>query len=218
MQIEIETQELETKALSLPDQAKEIQVIAQESRDRASSMLLTVKALRKQIDETFDPGIKKIHEAHKDALATKRKFEAPLAQAEATIKPRIAMYYDLQEKKRRQEEARLREEARKQAEEDQLAQAVAAEQMGMHAEAENIIQAPVYAPTIIIPKTSQPAQGISMRKTWKYRVVNRDLIPRDYMLEDDKKIGGVVRAMGEQTNIPGIEVYCETGVAARSSL
>jgi hypothetical protein len=41
----------------------------------------------------------------------------------------------------------------------------------------------------------------------RWRVVNPNLIPRDYMKIDESRINGIVRAMGAATRIAGIEVY-----------
>lgn len=214
MQSEIETSALESRTLSLPDQARKLQVIDRDSLERAASLLLIVKALRKELDDTFDTGIKKAHEAHKAAVALKKKYELPLATAEATIKPRIAAYHALKEQIRRDEENRLMEEARKRADEEKLSMAVRAETLGLQAQAEAIIDQPAFVPVVTLPK-AEKIEGISMRKTWKYRIIDVNLIPRDYMIADEKKIGGVVRAMGEQAKIPGVEIYCETSVAGK---
>src|SRR5690606_19711824 len=102
----LEIQAVETKALSVPDQAKLIQITDDESFQKAGVLLLSIKDIRKEIDRTFDPIVKKAHEAHKEAVAQKKRVEAPLVEAEGIIKPRILKYQQEQERKRREEEAR----------------------------------------------------------------------------------------------------------------
>lgn len=66
----------------------------------------------------------------------------------------------------------------------------------------------------VLPAAPPKVSGLSSRQVWKYRVKNLSLVPREYLMLDEKKTGGVVRAMKADTNIPGIEVYPETDYAA----
>ena len=51
--------------------------------------------------------------------------------------------------------------------------------------------------------------GVAMRESWHFEIVDADLLPRDYMVPDEKAIGQVVRGLKGQTAIPGIEAYAE---------
>jgi hypothetical protein len=55
-----------------------------------------------------------------------------------------------------------------------------------------------------------------MRKVWKYRITDVNLIPRDYMQPNETMIGQIVRAGKDTTRIPGVEVYFEETLAARA--
>lgn len=54
--------------------------------------------------------------------------------------------------------------------------------------------------------------GTSIRKEKKYRVINLDLVPREYLCLDEKKVELLVKA---GMDIPGIEVYEEEKVILR---
>lgn len=209
-----ETEVVAKKALSIPEQARAIQVVDNETYSQAGEILVTIKGLRKEIGAAFDPIIKKAHEAHKEAKAQKDKAEAPLIEAENIIKPALAAYDREQERLRREEEERQREIARKAEEERRLQEALQAEKEGDAAAAQAIIEEPVYVPPVVIEKTTPKVQGISMQKVWKFRIVNEALIPRDYMTPDTVKIGGVVRATKGSIQIPGVEIYSEDIVKA----
>lgn len=56
----------------------------------------------------------------------------------------------------------------------------------------------------------EAASGISKRSIWHFRVTDAGAIPDEYWTLDEKRIGGVVRALKADTKIPGIEVYEET--------
>ena len=53
-----------------------------------------------------------------------------------------------------------------------------------------------------------------MKQNWKFRVADASKIPREYMMPDLVKIGGVVRATRGTMLIPGIEAYPENTIAA----
>ncbi|HCU25404.1 MAG TPA: hypothetical protein DF383_10315 [Deltaproteobacteria bacterium] len=206
--------ELETKALSVPDQARAIQITDTNTYTKAGELLLAIKDLRKEIDATFDPIVKKAHEAHKEAVAQKKKVEAPLAEAEGIIKPRIAAYQAEQERIRREEEARLREEARKREEEERLALALEAEKEGMPEVAEEILEVPAFVPPPVVPSSTPKVSGISTRTVWKHRIINADLLPRQYLMPDEKALAAHGRALGSRAKVPGVEFYPEQVVAA----
>lgn len=211
--------EVEQKALSVPDRARSIEINDNESYVRAGELLKAIKDIRREIDETFDSVIKKAHEAHKEAVAKKKKAEAPLLEAEGIIKPRIASYIAEQERIRQAEERRLQEEARKREEEARLAEAVHLESVGETEAAESVLDEPVAPTVVILPKITPKIEGISSRKAWKYRVKDDGKVNRSFMILDEKKIGALVRQLGPQAEgIIGkgsIEIYEERIIASR---
>lgn len=205
--------EIEKKALSLPDQAKQLVITDNPSYERAAAFLLDIKALQKEINATFDPITKKAHEAWKESLNQKKKVEEPLNQAEAIIKPQIAAYIDEQERKRREEEARLQAEANRRDEEARIAEATALEKAGNDEAAAAVLSAPSFTPPVTAPKLVPKIQGISAKQIWKWRITNASAIPREYLCVDEVKIGKIVMALKGAANIPGIQVYAETNIA-----
>lgn len=206
--------EISTKALTVPEQARTVEITDDESYKRAAEILLQIKDLRRQIDEAFDPIISKAHEAHREALGQKKRADAPLVEAEGIIKPRIAAYIAEINRKRAEEEARLREEERKKEEERRLQEAIKAEAAGQTEKAEEILAEPVEIGKVRpIPEAPRVA-GVSIQKRWTYRIVDEEKIPREYLTPDHTKIGAVVRDLKDAAAIPGIEVYTEDAVAA----
>lgn len=55
--------------------------------------------------------------------------------------------------------------------------------------------------------------GVAKRTIWKFEVIDEKQIPREYLVVDEKRIGGVVRAMKGEVVIPGVRVYAETSLA-----
>lgn len=209
-----EQQEVVERALTIPQQAQMIQVVDNDSYARAGEILLVVKDLRKEIGKVFDPIIEKAHAAHKEAVSQKKKAEEPLVKAEMIIKPRLAAYNTEQERLRKEAEAKLQADLKKQEEDRKLEDAVAAEASGDREAAERILEEPTLSPVVVIPKTVPKVTGISFQKRWTYRIVDESKIPHEYLQVNEVKIGQVVRAMKDLTNIPGIEVYSEDIAAA----
>jgi len=210
--IEIGTEEIknvEVKALALPEQARQVRVIDNPSMEKANRLLMDIRAMRKEIQDTFKPLAEKAHQAHK-AILEKQKFtEAPLVEAEGILKTQIKSYIDEVERLRREEERHLQEIARKQEEERRLAEALQAEAEGNNEEAEAILEEPAFIPMPTIKADIPKVDNRLFRKLWKFKVIDESKIPRQYLMPDMVKIGGVVRAMKGATNIPGIQVYEE---------
>lgn len=211
----IDTTDIEREVQLAVHDAADLVIKDDPGLESAGSFLVGIKTILKRIDETFDEPIKQAHTTHRAILAAKKKHAAPLAMAEVAIKAGIVTYRVQQRAIQEEREQRLREQARKKEEERMLAEAEELEASGKAEEAESLIEQPVYTPPIVLPKEKK-VHGISTSKLWKWRLTNFKLVPLEYRMLDEKKINGVVRSMGEQTNIPGIEVYCEEIVSARS--
>jgi hypothetical protein len=210
-----EVKEVTTLALSVPDQAKQISIKTMDDYVRAGEIMLTIKAIRKKITDTFKPIKQKMDAAKQEVLDQERAADAPLKEAESWLSPQIITWNREQERIRQEEEARLREIARKEEEERQLQEAILAEQSGQKDVAEEIMAAPVQAAPVVVPKSVPKVAGMSIRDNWKFRITNEKLIPREYLKVDEVKIGQVVRAMKSAANIPGVEVYNEGTVSGR---
>jgi len=209
--------ELTERALTVPEQANALIVTTSEQYEAAAEMLLNIKSLQKEINETFDPICKKAFDAHKEAVAQKKKVEAPLIEAERIIKPKMADYIAEQDRIKRAEEERLRAIAQKEEEDRRIAEAEQAAAEGKHEEAEAIISEEVYVAPVVVQKTTPNVSGISYRETWDYEIVDMSKIPREYWILDKVKISGVVRSMKGATNIPGVRVFSNKTVAAGRS-
>lgn len=206
----LQPQEVSTRALTIIEQGKSIVVIStSEDYTVAGELFTTIKGVMKQVDESFDPIIQKAHQAHKEAVAQKKKIYEPLETVSRHVKKVMGDYDTEQERIRKAEEARLQEIARKQEEERKLQEAVAAEQSGDKQEAEAIMEEPVYVAPVVIKKEVPKVEGVVFRTIWKYRIIDERKIPREYLKVDDVKIGGVVRSLKKATNIAGVQVYEE---------
>lgn len=201
----MENKELLTKSENVYNEAKDVLVIDKTSAELASIMMKSIDVLLKEIDDFCDPNIKRWHEGHKQALADKKKYYDLPQQAKKLLSKRIAEF-QYNERKRVEEENRKREEElRKQEEERQLALAEELEIDGRTAEAQEIIDRPIITP--VIKEEAPKINGVKIRDNWKFKIIDVNLIPKEYLIPDEKLIGQIVRRDKDKTNIQGIKVY-----------
>lgn len=80
----------------------------------ARNMVQDIRRLKKEIEDTFDPIIQKAYQAHKEAVAQKKRYIEPLDKAEAIIRQKITDCVTEIERRQREEaekERRAREQA-----------------------------------------------------------------------------------------------------------
>jgi hypothetical protein len=216
--------EVKTKALELQARVKLIAVHDQATLDAANDFLHDIDVMLGQIDKTFNPQIAKAHDLHKSLLAEKKKFTEPLELAKKVVGQRIAVHVTaLLEKRREAERARLaaEDEARRLAEKtvEKVRDLEANGEEGkaarmverVHDQVNKIIEA---APEI--PDEAATA-GLVIREDWKFSIVDASLIPREYLVPDEKKIGRIVRALKGDANIPGVRAYAVKSTVVRSA-
>lgn len=222
---DIEIQDLETEALTLPEKAKQIQIIDADSLHKGNEFIHVCRQLRKKIAETMDPIIKRAYGVHQEALAQKKKLEAPLIQAEDIVGPLIASY-----KRKIEEEIRAREEEKerkieeeRKKKEEALEKAAALEKAGDYGRADEEFKKAEEIEEeesllALEPKFKAKApetKGTSIRKVWKFRLKNLKLVPREWLKLDEAKIGMAVRSSKGKIEIPGIEIYPEDSISLR---
>lgn len=232
-----EIEVVQAEVLPIPDQAKMIVVRDQPSLSKANDFFLTIKALRGKIAATFDPIIKKAHEAHKEALNQKAIIEAPLVTAEKYLNGQVTAYHQEIEKKRREEEEIARQEAvkaemarREKEIEERINQAIALEEVKAHEEAESIMadtieanQAPieVYVPPVATPKAE--LEGASIKTYWSARITNKMKLikavaegraPETCLEANMTVLNGLARSLKKEMKIDGVEAVSMASMAS----
>ena len=141
--------------------------------------------------------------AEKEAEAKRKEAEAQAAEERKKREKEIAEAQKSGEVKKREAE-RLKKEA---AEQEARAK--------RQAEEEARIAAANVQDVKVLPSTPKVA-GIRGRVNWRFRIVNADLIPRQYLIPDEVSIGQMVRNAKDKAkaekSCPGIEVYSEDAV------
>jgi hypothetical protein len=218
---------LKTAALALNEKAKAIEINSTEAYELAATTLLAITLMRDGLEKTFRPEIDRAHKIHAAACAVLNHYDKPLKEDIKRLKDGMALFHQ-------QEEARAREKARKEQEEEdkraqaeadaraqelQLADAVAAEERGETELAAVILEskplpiAPVYrAPVQVMSQAPRKAAGSSYVPKWVGVVTNAALIPRKYLIPDDKAIQQEAKSLQERAEIPGVRFYDEGNI------
>jgi hypothetical protein len=214
----ISTDEVAKLVPAVVSQADQIDVVDAEDYEMACSFLTLIATRKKQVGETFDPIVQKAHSAWQEAIAQRRKFLDPLEKAEVNVKGKVSFWRIDQERIRREEEHRLAAIAKKEADDRAIAEAEALEANGEPELAAMVLQEAAEAPPpVVVAMSNVPKQdGIAKKTTWKFRIVNAALIPRELMSPDEVKIGAIVRTQKNLTKIPGVQAYPEESVSVRT--
>ncbi len=201
-----EAPEIEKNANALLAEANRHQITDESSLAVSAGVRTIIKGLKKQIDDTFDASITSAHQTHKTMVAAKKRHTDPLDAADRIHKSKIEGFYFEQERKALAEQQAREAAARAEEEKRRKAEAAALRAEGDRKAAKPVMAAPLVvnvAPVAAPPKVA----GVTMSKVWKHKIVDKKLIPLEFMEPDEVKIGKIVRAMGGETRIPGVEVF-----------
>lgn len=211
---DIQTQIVDSKAISSLEYAKSIAITNNTECETAIEYEKGLSALIKEIDATFDPHISAAFNAHRSLVAEKKKHAEPVEEAKRLIKSKRIIYVDEQERIRKELEAKLQAEARKQAEEAQLRDAIIAEAEGRALDAKAILNEATLCPVVSIAN-STPKSGVggAIREIWSAEVFNlHELVMA--ICEGKASIGLIepnqtalnqlARALHKNMNVPGV--------------
>lgn len=130
-------------------------------------------------------------------LAREKEAAAMRAEEEERIKAQAAT------------DAKAREAALREAEKRHAEAAAAAAK----AEAKEEAAASVVGSVVQVSSVLPQVKGQAIRKTWKARVVNLGLVPREYLVVNDQALQAFARATKGAVKIPGVEFFAETSIA-----
>lgn len=212
---------IQARSLSVLARARGLVITNQDELSVADQFRQDIKALLRSIDDAFDPQIEQAFALHRSLLAKKKEFAGPPLRALEIINPRIAEYMKERDRARLQteRERQIKEQEAKRLAEIAVDKASELVDEGRAAEANAVLKeaalkaGEIEASAPEVPE--KPLADVSLRTTWDFEVVDAEKIPRKYLVPDLVTIGKVVRAIKDQTDIPGIRVFPKTSVADR---
>lgn len=206
--------------------AKQVESLAEsvetfECKDAATyeggaDVLKTIKGLHREVEGQRKAITQPLNDAKKQVMDLFRPLTDTLSQAERTIKQRLVAWKSEQDRIAREEQRKA--EAKAQRERERLQkQADEAAAKGREDRAQTLQDRAASTVAAPPPPAAPKVSGVQTRTVWRFRVVDASKVPDKYKVVDEKKIGGVVRALKGDTEIPGVEVWEESTMAARSA-
>lgn len=182
--------EIDKGKLAILDRIASLEIRNTPEMEQAVALTKRIKEEKAKIDEIKDLLVKPLKVQAKAIEAKLKPRIDELDNAESMLKQKMVNYTLEQDKVRLQKEEILRKEQEKKYLKELK-----------KSEKEGIIPPPPPEPVTI---EKQKIEGFSMRMSWDYRIINVDLIPRDFMIPDDKKIRKCILAGLE---IKGIQAF-----------
>ncbi len=184
----------------------------------AAKQLVTIKAHRKRLDEARKEITDPLTQAHKAAMAQYKSVDGPLEQVDRDIRRSVSVYTTETVRQLREQQAEKQAEvdrlAREDADRAQEAEAARLEKAGRTEEAEEaiapaVVERAVQERQTYVSTTPAKVEDVSMRKQPHVKIEAPKKLPREYLMPDEKKIKGVVKALKYDHGIPGVK-YWET--------
>ncbi len=191
--------------ITIGDKTLSLKVIDNETYLQAGEIFNRITAWEKKTKARWDILCDKANAAHKALTAARAEELAKVKPLKDHINSQQTLYNIEQEGIRRKKEEILRQEALKREEEERLQAALQAEKEGNKAEAEAILEEPVFIPVPIVEKTVPKVAGQTMTESWDFEIINESLIPRQYLIPNLIAIRATVRSLKSKTNIPGVQ-------------
>ena len=179
------------------------------SYEFACELAKGVSALRTSIVDEFAEEKDRRYKAHRAVCDLEKRYLDGLVEPDKMLRAKITAYNEEQDKLQREQERIARDKAEKEAEERRLQEAIRAEEQGRPDVAQKILETPAAPVAITLPRTETPkVNGLALVTNWYFKIEDRALIPDEYWILDETKISKVVKALKENTRIPGVTVFC----------
>jgi hypothetical protein len=195
------------QAATLLEASRALDITTPDGEARAETWLIEGREFCKRMDaELVDPWRKVKREADANMKRLTDSIINPVMAVVNTLKDRIA--------KQRAERQRIADEAAKQyqdeldakAKREQAAALKAADKLKTpelraerRAAAEGIV-----APIVTAASAKPAGTKLVMVVTWGFEIADAAMVPREYLMPDESKIGAVIRASKGTIQIPGV--------------
>lgn len=210
---------IENKIQLFINDNKSIVVDNNEDVAKATACIKGIKGLQEEVNSASNPIIEQAHKAHKEAISQREKYLKPLMEIERKFKDAILVFNRKLEEEQRKRVKEANERLEKQAEErrqELLREAAkttdAWDKSDLKEQAEAVKPITCDAPGKVIEQ-----EGLSIRKTWKAKVVDINIVPKEYLIIEANmtKLNQFARENKNIRTIPGVEFFEETSTAVR---
>jgi len=202
-----EYQKIEKEGNILQAKADALVIVDDESRTQAAEELKRVSLRVSQVEQLTESPWRSALNAYEEVQQWRKNLIARFTGPKKTYAAKIGEW-DMKIAEKRRKEAELAEaKARALAEEQRRKEIEAAKK----AKDKEAVAALKEAPLDIkpaSPKTQAPTKvdGVSTRFEWKLDVIfNPNMLPREFLCPDEKKIKDRIKALGGAHGIPGVK-------------
>lgn len=204
-------------AVAVIEQQAVVKVANVTERGNALELCKQIKARRAEVVEFFRDTKEKAHAAWKAIVAQEKSFTDRLDGAERKIKAAVMSYDREQEAIRQAEQRRLQAEADEAARRERERLEKQAAKLKTPEKREAVLEqaAMVAAPVIQLAPVAPKVEGVSVRKTWKARVVDEAKIPREFLMVNERALDAYAKATKGKMQVAGVEFYEAETMAVR---
>lgn len=178
-----------------------------------------------RVEEHFEPLTKAAYHTHRLLCDRRRDILAPLQKVDSMLSSAISRFKTAADREREAREQAESEQRRRDEQERAAAAAAALESSGQPELAAQVLSEAIAAPApaVSLPDVMKEVTGLKFRRYWRWRyaggpadllqtpgpVILRtmNVIPREFLTLDVKKITAYATAMKQAGKIPGIEIY-----------
>jgi hypothetical protein len=187
----------------------EIQTVKVETAEEYEAAAMGLKALKgwqKDITDYFEPYRLRTYEAYNNVTTTKASYLKKAESVEKVIKSKMAEF-------QLAEQLRIRKE-------QEIARAAEAAALRELQASLPTPDAPATVSDVVIPEVSAPTKvaGISVTKTWKYRITDLNAIKKEFWSLNEALVLKVVKDLGKDAErvVGGIVVEEDIQIGSRS--
>jgi len=188
-------------------QARQLKIVDAVTYGQMAEASLILRKAVKYFEDLYRPRIRQADEVVKSLRDDMRRLQHPALEAQKLCDSALVTWDNEQRRIAEQERIRLQEIQRKREEDERIELAALAEKAGMTDTAKDILETPIEQPPVTVQPNVPKVTGFSFRDDWGWELEDADKIPDEFWQLDEAKIGKIVRALKETTNIPGIRVY-----------
>lgn len=206
---------IEKEVLQLPSA---FVIESKEDLAKATACIQGIKGLQAKINEAYDSVIEKAHKIHKELIGKRDGYLKPLKKVESELKANILTYTQKVEAEQRELERKTNEELARMANASKEKLLKEASETKNEWEAETLKeQAAEIKPAVVeIAKKVVQNEGLSIRKTWKWRVIDKSIVPRAFLELNEQALNQAAKQEAWRTaGILGIEFYEESSASVR---
>jgi hypothetical protein len=185
----------------------------------AGERLKFLRSAARKVEDWFKPLVDAAYKAHRELTLRRGETLRPV-EAECTrLTVEMSRWKGEQDRLARERAALQAREEQELARSVALEEAVTLEAQGMPEEAAAVVEQAIAAPAPVIPivQAAPKVEGISHRSVRRHQIVDKSLLPPEYLIVDEKAIAGVVRALKGATRIPGVRVWEDQTTVVRSA-